>query len=75
MTSGLPVNSGPTWREERPCNKTVTFDLGLYGDVRPVESGCERVMGVEDEFEELERTPASVRAGLLGKRDSSLRTD
>ena len=48
-------------------------DLRL-GDVRPDESGCERVMGVEDEFEDLERAPASVRAGFLGKRDSSMRT-
>ena len=48
---------------------------GLDGDVRPDESGCERVMGVDDDFEDLERATASVGAGLLGKRDSSTGTE
>ena len=47
----------------------MTFDLGLDGNVRPDDGGCERVMVVEDEFEDLERAPASVRSGFLGERD------
>ena len=43
----------------------MTFDLGLDGQVRPDESGYERV---EDEFGDLGRAPACVRAGLLEKR-------
>ena len=71
MTSGSPVNDGPTWSEERPCNKTITFDVGLHDDVRPDDCGCGPAMGVEGEFEVLDRAPASVRAGLLGQRDET----
>ena len=31
-------------------------------------------MGVEDEFEDLEKAPASVKAGLVGKKDGSMGT-
>ena len=74
MTSGPSVNDGPTWSEERHCNKALTFDLGLDGNVRPDEGICGRVMGVEDEFEDIETAPASVRARLLGTRNSSMGT-